>query len=163
MLLALIRHGTAEDAGPRTGYHDEPRRLTDAGITRMREAARGIAQLGIHPDAIISSPLVRCAQTAEIVAAPFGVAVRLHEVMRPGARAAALVDVLADYPDAGCVVVCGHQPDLSLITAELTGGSLVDFRRGTLCVINLEQLRAHGGILVGLYPPRVLRRLGANA
>jgi phosphohistidine phosphatase len=163
MLLALIRHGTAEDAGPRTGYHDEPRRLTDLGITHMREAARGIARIGIQPDAIISSPLVRCAQTAEIVGAAFGTGVRLHDVLRPGARTAALLEVLADYPDAGCIVVCGHQPDLSLITAELSGGSLVEFRRGTLCVINLERLRPNGGILVGLYPPKALRRLGASA
>ena len=163
MLLALIRHGIAEDAGPHTGYRDEPRRLTDAGITRMREAARGIARLGIHPEAIISSPLARCAETAELVAAPSGATVRLHDALRPGARAAALLDILADYPDADCVAVCGHQPDLSLITADLTGGSLVDFRRGTLCLIDLERLRPQGGILMALYPPKVLRRLGSPA
>jgi phosphohistidine phosphatase len=160
MLLALIRHGIAEDAAPRTGYRDEARRLTDAGATRMREAARGIARLGLRPDAVISSPLARCAQTAQIVAEPLRATVRLHEVMRPGARASALLTVLAEYPDADCIVVCGHQPDLSLIAAELTGGSMIDFRRGTLCVISLERRQAHGGILMGLYPAKVLRQLG---
>jgi phosphohistidine phosphatase len=161
MLLALIRHGIAEDTGPHTGYRDEPRHLTEVGITRMSEAARGIARLGLHPKVILSSPLARCVQTAEILAASSGSAVRLHEVMRPGASTPALLDVLAEYPDADCIAVCGHQPDLSLITAALTGGSRVDFRRGTLCVIDLPHLRAHSGTLTGLYPPTVLRQLGS--
>ncbi len=158
MLLALIRHGIAENAEPASGYRDEPRRLTAEGTSRIREVAAGIARLGIHPDAVLSSPLTRCLQTAQLVAAPAGVRVRPLEVMRPGARAAALLDVLAEYPDAECVLVCGHQPDLSYITQELTGG-LADYRRGTLGVIDLSALRPGHGTLVGLYPAKALRRI----
>lgn len=159
MLLALLRHGIAEDAGPATGYRDEPRRLTAEGVARMRDAARGIATLGVRPDAILSSPLVRCVQTAEIVAAATGQQVRTHPALAPGARAGGLLELLADYPEAGCVLACGHQPDLSLITAELTGGNVVDYRKGTLGVIELGQLRPGTGILLGLYPAKALRRI----
>ncbi len=158
MLLALLRHGLAEDAGPATRYRDEPRRLTDDGSRRVAEVAAGMARLGIRPDAILTSPLARCVETAEIVAARSGVAVRRHDVLRPGARAQALLDVLAEYPDAECVLACGHQPDLSYITQELTGG-LADYRRATLGLIELRDLLPRHATLVGLYPARVLRRI----
>jgi len=160
MLLALIRHGVAENAGPDTGYRDEPRRLTADGANRMREAAAGIARMGIHPDVALTSPLTRCVQTAQIVAAPAGVDVRPHAVLRPGARAAGLLDVLAEYPDAACVLVCGHQPDLSYITQELTGG-LVDYRRGSLGLVELSALARGRGTLTGLYTAKALRRIAA--
>ncbi len=159
MLLAVIRHGIAEDAGPATRYRDEPRRLTDQGVARMRSAAAGIARLGIRPEVILSSPLARCVQTAEIVAAATAADVHVHAALRPGARSAALLDLLAGYPDADCVAVCGHQPDLSEITADLSG-SAVNYRRGMLGVIDLGVLRPRGGTLVGLYPPKALRALG---
>ena len=160
MLLALIRHGIAEDAGPATGYRDEPRRLTPDGASRVRECAAGIARLGLHPGVVLTSPLARCVQTAEIVADRVGVDVRRHDVMRPGAHAAALLEVLAEYPEAECVFACGHQPDLSHITQELTGG-LVDYRRGTLGLIDLSARLPGRGTLVGLYPTKALRRIGA--
>jgi phosphohistidine phosphatase SixA len=161
MLLALIRHGIAEDAGPATGYRDEPRRLTEEGALRMRSAAQGIARLGIHPGVVLTSPLARCVQTAEIVAAATGADVRVHAALRPGARAGAVLDLLAGYPDADCVAVCGHQPDMSDITADLSG-SQVNYRRGMLGVIDLAALRPRAGVLVGLYPPKALRALGAR-
>lgn len=159
MLLALIRHGIAEDAGPANGYRDESRRLTPAGADRMQAAAAGIARLQLHPVVILASPLVRCAETAAIVGRAADIPVRIHDVLRPGARAAALLDVLAEYPDADCVAVCGHQPDMSYITAELSGAE-VDYRRGMLGVIDLAALRPQAGRLVGLYPPKALRALG---
>lgn len=158
MLLALIRHGIAEDAGPESGFRDATRHLTADGASRMREVATGIARLGIRPEAVLTSPLTRCVETAQIVAAPAGVPVRPSDAMRPGARAAGLLDVLAEYPDAPCVMVCGHQPDLSYITQELTG-ALAEYRRGTLGVIDLSALRLGQGVLVGLYPAKALRRI----
>jgi len=160
MLIALIRHGIAEDAGPTNGYRDESRRLTQQGALRMQAAAAGIARLKLAPAVILSSPLVRCAETAAIIGRATGTPVRIHDVLRPGARADALLDVLAEYPDAECVAVCGHQPDMSYITAELSGCE-VDYRRGMLGVVDLATLRPRAGMLVGLYPPKALRALGS--
>lgn len=160
MLLALLRHGVAEDPGPATGYRDEPRRLTPQGVERMQRAADGIARIGLRPDAVLSSPLVRCRETAAIVAARLGAEVRTTDALRPGARAERVLDVLAEYPGARCVLACGHQPDMSLLVADLVGGGIVEFRKGTLALIDLPHPRPGGGTLVGLHPPRVLRRLG---
>jgi phosphohistidine phosphatase len=160
MLLALVRHGVAEDAGPATDWRDEPRRLTARGAERMRRAAEGVATLGIAPEVILSSPLPRCEETATIIGTRLGAPVRTHAAMRPGARLDGLLDVLAEYPDAPCVMACGHQPDLSLMAAELLGGGIVEFRKGTLALLESPGLRPAGAVLVGLYGPRILRRLG---
>lgn len=162
MILALLRHGIAEDPGPSTGYRDEPRRLTPRGIARMTEAADGMAALRLSPDVILTSPLRRCVETATIVSDRLACPVRTVEGLRPGARAASLLDVCAEYPDAGCVMACGHQPDMSLITADIIGGGVVEFRKGSMCLIELARPRPGGGTLVGLHPPRTLRRLGGR-
>jgi phosphohistidine phosphatase len=161
MLLALIRHGIAEDAGPAAGYRDDQRRLTPDGANRIRASAAGIALLGIRPAAVLTSPLIRCVQTAQIVADRIGADVRPHDLLRPGARGDGLLEVLAEYPEAACVLVCGHQPDLSYITQTLTGG-MVDYRRGTLGLIELSALQPNHGTLVGLYPAKVLRRMATS-
>lgn len=160
MILALLRHAIAEDAGPSTGYRDEPRRLTAKGVDRMTAAAKGIAALGLQPAVILTSPLTRCVETAAIVSDRLAVPVRPVEVLRPGARCEALLDLCAEYPDAECLVACGHQPDMSLITADLIGGGLVEFRKGSLALIDVQRLRPGGGVLLGLHPPRALRRIG---
>ena len=83
MRLMLMRHGVAEDAGPDTGYRDEPRALTDEGRARIAQAAEGLRVLGIDAALVLASPLVRCRQTAEIVAAALG----LDPVQRPAPAA----------------------------------------------------------------------------
>ena len=159
MLIAFLRHGIAEDAGPATGHRDAPRRLTDEGRARMTRAARGMERLGLGPDVILTSPLARCRETAEIVAARLGAPVRPVQALQPGARLEGLLGHLAEYPDAVCVLACGHQPDLSLMVADLIGGGAVEFRRGTLALVEVSAPRAAGGVLVALHPPRALRRL----
>lgn len=157
--LALLRHGVAEDAGPRTGWQDGPRELTAQGRTRMITAARGIAALDLGIDVILTSPLARCHQTAEIVGGALGVNAMVDERLRPGLDLNGLVDLLLEWPDAQAPLVCGHQPDLSLLTADLVGG-LVEFKKGALALIEVPVLHERAGHLVALYPPAALRRLG---
>jgi phosphohistidine phosphatase len=162
MLLALLRHGIAEDAGPRTGGRDEPRRLTDAGIRRMRAAARGMTALGLAPSMVVTSPLRRCVETAEIVASALGAEVLRDERVAPGMTVDDIADLIAMHGSEGELMVCGHQPDLSRAVAELTGGSSVEMRKGSLALMELRSARPNGGHLVGLYPPRALRALGTG-
>ena len=62
----LVRHGIAADAAP--GQPDESRPLTAKGRRRFRRTARAFARLGERVDKLITSPLVRAVQTAEILA-----------------------------------------------------------------------------------------------
>src|SRR4030081_1755466 len=62
----LIRHGLAEERGD--AWPDDAKRpLTDEGMTRMRRSVRGLARLGVTLDTVLTSPLVRARQPAEIV------------------------------------------------------------------------------------------------
>lgn len=162
MLLCLLRHGIAEDPGPATGHRDAPRRLTGEGVSRMEAEARGMKTLGIAPDVVVHSPLVRCAQTARIVAEHLGAPLREHASISPGADTSSVLDRVAEHPDAGVVMVCGHEPDMSRITADLTGG-YVEFKKGTLAVIEIPDGRAGGGFLRALLTPRALRAAGGDA
>jgi phosphohistidine phosphatase len=159
--LLLMRHGVAEDAGPETGYDDEPRALTADGMARMRIAAAGVAALDLGVDAIVSSPLVRCRQTGEIVAAALGLPLTQDARLRPGMDIDGVEDLLIERPDAQTVLLCGHQPDLSLLVAALTAGGSVEFRKGSLAVLAIEAMRHGGGRLRALYPPASLRALAA--
>src|SRR5262245_42998116 len=160
MRLMLMRHGIAEDAGPDTGYRDEPRALTDEGRARMEQAARGLRALGVEASLVLCSPLVRCRQTADIVAAVLGVEPVEDHRLRPGMELDDLADALMLHPGAGPVLVCGHNLDLPHAVADLTGGGSVDFRKGTLAVLDVEAVAPRGGRLRALYPPSALRAIG---
>lgn len=159
MLLGLLRHGVAHDAGPDTEWRDEPRELTDEGRRRMHAAAEGIARLGLGFAGLVTSPLTRCLQTAEIVGATLGMAPHADERLRPGMHIGGLVGLLLEHPDAEAVLVCGHQPDLSTVTADLIGG-WVEFKKGALALIEVPVPHERDGHLIALYPPAALRRLG---
>ncbi|HTI32467.1 MAG TPA: histidine phosphatase family protein [Miltoncostaea sp.] len=159
MRLMLMRHGIAEDAGPDTGYRDEPRALTDEGRARMAQAAEGLRALGVEASLVLTSPLVRCRQTADIVAAALGVAPVEDPRLRPGMELEDLADALSLHPGADPVLVCGHNPDLPHVVADLTGGGTVDFRKGSLAVLDVEAVAPRGGRLRGLYPPSALRAI----
>jgi phosphohistidine phosphatase len=157
----LMRHGIAEDAGPDTGYRDEPRALTPEGRALMERAALGLRVLGIQTSIVLCSPLVRCRQTAEIVGASMGVAPVEDPRLRPGMELDDLADALMRHPGADPVLVCGHNPDLPHAVADLTGGGSVDFRKGTLAILDVDAVAPRGGRLRALYPPAALRTIGA--
>jgi len=65
--LYLIRHGLAGERGPEWP-DDSKRPLTDEGLSRLRKEARGLRELGVGFDVIVTSPLVRTRQTADVFA-----------------------------------------------------------------------------------------------
>ena len=70
-----------------------------------------------------------------------------------------VADLLAEHPDAEAVMLCGHEPDLSLLVAELTGGG-AELKKGALALIDARAPRPRAGVLLALHPPRALRLLG---
>jgi phosphohistidine phosphatase len=67
MELYLIRHGIAEEHQP--GLKDEERSLTQEGRQKTEKVAQRLVKLGLKFDLILTSPLVRAQQTAEILIA----------------------------------------------------------------------------------------------
>lgn len=112
MRVFLVRHAAAAPGNP-----DEQRRLTTQGRAEAATLARRLA--GTKPDAVVSSPLLRALQTAEIVAEAAGVEAAVHPGLAPGATEESLRDAVAGHGDT--VVAIGHQPDCGNIVEELTG------------------------------------------
>jgi len=115
MRLILVRHAEAAPGEP-----DDLRPLTAEG----RQTARGLgARLaGAHPDAVVSSPLLRARETAQPIAEAAGVGAEVDERLAPGAT---VDDVRAVVASRGATVVAvGHQPDCSTIALELSGREL---------------------------------------
>ena len=159
MELYFLRHGIAADAGPE-GSGDAGRPLTTEGIEKMKEEARGLRRLGVRPDIVLSSPLVRARQTAEIVRHALGLESRLVDALAPGCDVARLRDVLGEYRSAERVMVVGHEPDFSSLIGALTGGGRVQLKKGGLARVDLETVDEGTGALIWLLPPMALRRAG---
>lgn len=157
--LYFLRHG---QAGNRTEWQgdDSARPLTTDGKRRMQREAAAIRALGVSPDVILSSPLVRAQQTAEILAEGLDLHDRLVTDPRlgPGFDARQLKALLAAHRDASTLLLVGHEPDFSQTISGLIGGGRLDLKKGGLALVELEDRAALTGRLLWLLPPRVLDR-----
>src|SRR5690606_6979608 len=93
MRLYLVRHGIAED--PSLQRPDSARALTAPGIERLRLQGRALRRAGFAVDVILSSPLVRAVQTAEILGQTLGIAPQEESLLGPGCRVADVQEILS--------------------------------------------------------------------
>jgi len=116
--VTLIRHAEAGDDAPR----DESRALTARGRADARRLGRALARRGVRFTTIVTSPLVRAVQTAEIVAAATEFRGRMPatDVLVPEASAGDVVAFLAKIADEKSVALVAHEPILSAVAAALT-------------------------------------------
>jgi phosphohistidine phosphatase SixA len=124
--LFLVRHAEAAPGDP-----DDLRPLTDAGRAAARALAARLARE--HPDAVVSSPLLRARQTAEAIARAARVGVAVDERLAPGATPDDLRESVQGHDT---IVAVGHQPDCSEIVLALTGRD-VSFRPGDVHELEL--------------------------
>ena len=136
----------------------------------MRSASQGLRFLGLTFDLVLSSPLVRCKQTAGIVAARFRPRPKLRYLssLAPGASPADSIQHLARLPASTAVLLVGHEPGLSSLAGLLLAGPGAEppfgFKKGGLCRIDFPGTPQPGaGRLIYHLTPRILRRLGARA
>ena len=166
MKLLIIRHAIAEDREEfgKSGKPDEQRPLTRAGRRRMKEAAKGLKRAVDSIDHLATSPLVRAAQTAEIISDAWDIGgAEVIPALAPEARPEAFAEWCAQHAEKDVVAVVGHEPHLSsLATWLLTGqdGSRIELKKGGACLIDLgPEIRSGSGTLLWLLTPRIMRRL----
>ena len=160
--LYLIRHGLAEERGE--AWPDDAKRpLTEEGIARLRKATRGLARLGVAFDVILSSPLVRTRQTADIVAAGLSPRPPVVNVdsLAPGGAQAAFVADLEKHARKNCIAIVGHEPGIGELAARLIGSRhSIEFKKGAICRIDLDGIPPGGpGDLRWMLTPKILRSL----
>ena len=151
--LWVLRHAEAEPHGTRA---DSERRLTLRGEQQARIAGLALAQLGATFELVLFSPKVRARQTAELAAAEWDGEqrrrLRVHAALASGFDGAQALDAAHELSADGRLLLVGHEPDLSGVVAELTGGR-VDLKKGGLAVVRLTGV---SGELAVLMRPREL-------
>ncbi len=160
--LYLVRHATAADQG---GLYptDASRPLTDEGIARWRLQVRGLGNLEVEIDHVLTSPLLRCRQTADLLAEGLGgrAAVTVVEALRPGGLLDEAVAALDGCRQSRGVALVGHEPSIGQLAALLLGAhASIPFKKGSVCRIDVVSLPPRGaGTLVWFLPPKALRAL----
>jgi len=165
MELLIVRHAIAFERDRQRWSDDGARPLSPAGIRRARKAAAGLKAFGKAPDRLLTSPLVRARQTAQILTdiAGWPQAEEASE-LSPGEPVPAVLALLGKYHGRRVAVV-GHQPGLgTLLTLCLLGGGKtlpVEIKKNAILCVSFEgPPRAGHGALEWLATPRMLRGLG---
>jgi len=160
--LYLIRHGLAEDRGE-AWPDDSKRPLTEDGMSRLRKQARGLARLGVTLDIVLTSPLVRARQTAEIVAAGLDPRPNLATIdsLAPDGTYQAIMADLEKHTRKGRIALVGHEPDIGELAARLIGARhAIEFKKGAVCRIDVDALPPGGpGALRWFLPPKIMREI----
>ncbi len=156
----FLRHGIA--VAPQAWHgSDDDRPLTPDGEKRMEREARAIADLDLDVDTIVTSPLLRARQTAEIVADRLRIGDGLVEDARVahGFDADSVAAILRERDRAASVMFVGHEPSMSATVGRLIGGASIELKKGGLAGVELDDPSV-GGTLISLIPPRILAALG---
>jgi phosphohistidine phosphatase len=157
MLCYFLRHGAAENAETWEGS-DADRPLTNAGKKRIAQEAKTMAELGLALDLIVTSPLVRARQTAQIVVKEFDLRDALVEDERigPGFSLERLASVLDDHRRANAIMLVGHEPSMSHTIGTLIGGANIDIKKGGLACVEISDGLPLRGTLAWLATPKLL-------
>jgi len=166
MQLLVIRHAIAMDREEyaRTGRPDSDRPLTDTGRRRMRKNARGLQRVSPHPDLIGTSPWLRAADTARVIAETLGVEqMETIDAMLPDRHPRELAEWLNDRGELGVVAVVGHEPHLGELVTWLVGGTPgmnFEFKKGGACLLRIDdRVDAGSAMLQWHLTPSQLRAL----
>jgi phosphohistidine phosphatase len=134
-----MRHGLAEEPTPKGD--DSERKLTSKGADKIRKGAAGMIASGLAFDQILTSPITRAAQTAEIVAGEMSGPKPLEvPELSTGAPPIGALEALRKLSPSESVLVVGHEPTLSRLASLMLTGSTesVGIRLKQGAVIALE-------------------------
>jgi phosphohistidine phosphatase len=163
MNLYIMRHAEAE-AEAENGS-DEARRLTARGREHTHDAAGGLRALGLRFDAILTSPLLRAAETAELVADEYASnpPPQILPALSPGIPPREAVGALNPFARHSKVLMVGHEPQLSKLLALLltsNGAFTVRLKKGACVALELPKAIEPGAAeLLWMLTQRQLRKL----
>jgi phosphohistidine phosphatase len=153
MQLYFLRHGEAD--WPGWTKPDDERPLTDFGKKEVRQLGKFLNRLKVKPDLIVTSPLPRALQTAEVTAEELKTKLRQDEALEPGFGISELSTVLKRHRSKILMLV-GHEPDFSSVISALTGG-FVKMSKAGVALIDIDP-ETEKGRLLWLFPPRFARK-----
>lgn len=168
MELLVVRHAIAHERNVRRWPDDRHRPLTPEGVRKFRKVALGLKRLGIRPQRVLTSPLVRARQTADLLAqvAQWPAPMECAE-LSPEYAPADVIGLLRKFR-VKTIAVVGHEPALgSLILTCVTGSTYreaLTLKKGGLASVEFPRLpRAGGATLRWVYAPRILRAVAKRS
>lgn len=161
MLLLLIRHAHAGDSDPSQWPDDRERPLTDKGRKIHRRMSRLLGKLGLRPTHVLTSPWLRAAQTAQILAETL----ELEnppvpcDALATDPELSRLADSAGDPGQDAVVAMVGHSPWMEELAGILLGGAAtavrIDFPKSGVMGIDLDQVAAGAGELRWFLRPKI--------
>ena len=125
MDVILIRHAEAGERDPSRWPDDSDRPITPEGRRKHLAVAKAMRRMGIEFDFLVTSPLVRARETADVTAESYGYhePPLVDEALGPDCSAAGVTRLLAKFPPDKAVALVGHEPSFSAVAAALIGRS----------------------------------------
>jgi phosphohistidine phosphatase len=165
MELYIVRHGIAIDREDPKCPADPERFLTNDGIEKTRQAAKGVFEVAAVPDLMLSSPYLRAVQTAELFAEALEYPkqkIVKSDLLLPGAESLLIFRELAKNKDLSTVFVFGHAPHLDDLIATAVGinHQISSLKKAGAALLELKRLVPPSGELVWLATPKLLRKAG---
>ena len=138
MKLHIVRHAEAIDHS--STLPDDYRYLTCRGRTRFRRVAETLKKSGIDPEVIVSSPLVRSVQTAEILAETirFSGELTILPMLADSFHLSRLKEYLESLAHVRELAIVGHEPDLGLIVSDLLDHSPCTIKKGGVVTLKIK-------------------------
>lgn len=152
MQICFLRHGEAD--WPDWRGPDDERPLNEKGAREIKRVARFLRKLGFKADEVLTSPLPRAAQTAEIAARELGLQPKIEPALGHGFDAERLAGLIKMHK-ANCLVVVGHEPAFSQVIGGLTGGR-VKLKKGGVALVETNRTGRRGE-LRWLFPPKIAK------
>lgn len=167
MNLFILRHASAglRRANP---LLDIKRPLDKDGKAQCLQLAHVLNALNLSFDLVVSSPLKRAQQTAQLVATETGYEQKIviSNALTPAATFAQFQRLLREHAAFENVLVVGHNPNITQFLGHLLGVGIHDdpsttparirLRKGSLARLNVQRGTA---VLQSLLDPRVVRAL----
>jgi phosphohistidine phosphatase len=164
--LYLMRHGIAAERDSSGASDDASRPLTAEGKLKLRAIAKGLGRLKVEWDWVVTSPLKRAVETADVVIETLGTAAArdtCEALARPDLSAHKVITFLSQHPERSSVLLVGHEPTISQLASELVGASHsanFAFKKGGCCLIMFDDFPSKSpGLLAWWLTPRLLRKL----
>jgi phosphohistidine phosphatase len=149
----LLRHGIAEE--PKPGDSDSNRALTAEGRRKLAEVLEAARHAKVEPTLILSSPLKRAIETAEIAAKVLGYDGQIlrTDILRPDSSPEDVWQEIRGHRDESSLLLAGHEPLFSALAAYLLGAPSVriDFKKAGLLKLTIDSFPPHPRAILGWY------------
>ena len=138
MLICFLRHAEAEDEAS----SDFARKLTPKGLEQAAKVGRFLSRAGLVPDVILSSPVIRAHQTAQIVATAMDRKVLEVPWLACGMHPVACLEEIVKCGREKSLLLVGHEPDISRAIGHLVGlktSQGLNIRKASIAGVTLDE------------------------